>query len=256
MGLRRNVANTARRAACIDRAHDDKDEAVKICGQRLSSRRALCADLGEAPYNPKIDPANFVRKIDNPFLPFKPGTVLTYRADTEDGVERIVVTVTDKIERILGVDCVVVRDFVTLDGVVIEDTLDWYAQDQRGNVWYFGEISKTFENGDLVSLDGSWRGGVDGAKPGIVMLAEPRVGNVYRQEFALGTAEDYARVVSLKGRVSTPAASCADCLVTGHFATLDATLDERKYYKRGVGFIYEVDRKTGEKLELVSIKRP
>jgi hypothetical protein len=144
---------------------------------------------------------------------------------------------------------------VTRDGELVEDTLDWYAQDRQGNVWYFGEIAQNFEEGRLANLDGSWRAGVDGALPGIVMKAAPRVGDVYRQEFALGEAEDFARVVSLSGRVTTPAASCTNCLVTGDFSTLEPDLNERKFYARGIGFIFERDQNTGETVELVEIRR-
>ena len=162
----------------------------------------------------------------------------------------------DETETILGVECTVVRDTVTVDGELVEDTLDWFAQDRNGNVWYFGEISKSFEDGDLVSLDGSWRAGVDGAKPGIVMKAHPAVGDVYRQEFLLGVAEDYARVVSLSGDATVPAASCTNCLVTGDFVPLEPDADERKFYKRGVGLILEVDRTTGDRVELIEYQAP
>ena len=256
VGICNNKPNEAQRETCIDEAGDARREAVVLCGEQFEARDDLCDMLGEAPYAPRINPANFVARINNPFLPLRPGSRWVYRGDTEDGLERVVVSVLDETETILGVRCTVVRDTVTIDGELVEDTIDWYAQDRAGNVWYFGEISKSFEDGRLVSLDGSWRAGVDGAKPGIVMQAHPRVGQVYRQEFLLGVAEDYARVVTLAGNASVPAASCTDCLVTGDFVPLEPDADERKYYKRGVGFILEIDRTTGDRIELIQYQAP
>ncbi|HEX6010848.1 MAG TPA: hypothetical protein VFY87_03395, partial [Geminicoccaceae bacterium] len=166
-----------------------------------------------------------------------------------------VVSVTGETEEILGVRCTVVQDTVTLDGVLVEDTTDWFAQDRLGNVWYFEEIARNYENGDLANLDGSWRAGVDGAQPGIVMRARPRAGEVYRQEFRLGDAEDLAQVLSLSGDAAVPAASCGDCVVTRDFTPLEPDLVERKFYAPGIGLILEVDLETGERVELVEIRR-
>lgn len=151
--------------------------------------------------------------------------------------------------------CVVIRDVVEDDGEVIEDTKDWYAQDIHGNVWYFGEAVQDFENGELVSIDGSFTAGVNNAKAGIIMKAAPAVGDVYRQEFSLGNAEDAARVLSLTGSAAVPAARCRrDCLVTRDFTPLEPGVFERKFYAPGVGSILEVNPKTGKRLELVEIK--
>jgi hypothetical protein len=127
---------------------------------------------------------------------------------------------------------------------------------QMGNPgWYFGEIARNYDNGDLANLDGSWRAGVDGAQPGIVMRARPRVGEVYRQEFRLGDAEDLAQVLSLSGNAAVPAASCGDCVVTREFTPLEPDLVERKFYAPGIGLILEVDLETGERVERVEIRR-
>jgi hypothetical protein len=254
-GICANQPNATRRRTCLDAAADEKTDASALCGEQFEARDEVCDDLGEAAYHPAINPGNFVPRVNNSYMPLKPGSTRIYRAETDEGIERVVATVSAKTEEILGVDCTVVRDRVTLDGVVIEDTLDWFAQDRNGNVWYFGEISQEFEDGRLVSLHGSWRAGVDGAKPGIVMKARPRVGDIYRQEFALGEAEDIAAVVSLAGRATVPAASCTNCLVTAEFTPLEPDVDERKYYKSGIGLILAVNRVTGERLELVSIQQ-
>ena len=153
--------------------------------------------------------------------------------------------------------CVVVNDIVEEYGVPVEDTDDWYAQDKEGNVWYFGEIAKNFENGELVDLEGSWKGGVNSAKPGIIMFANPQVGTVYRQEFFLGVAEDMGEVIDLTGSAVTPGAECnGDCLVTADFTPIDPTALEHKFYKKGVGFILEIKPETGERVELIEVITP
>ena len=90
-------------------------------------------------YNPVIDPTNFVAKIDNPYLPFIPGTTFVYRGASDGEAEVNTVKVTALTKTILGVTCVVVEDIVEVNGELHEKTLDWYAQDRDGNVWYFGE---------------------------------------------------------------------------------------------------------------------
>lgn len=251
----RNVANPAKAASCLRAAERERPETLALCQEQAAARKEVCAALGEAAYAPATSPVNFVRRIDNPYLPLRPGTTLIYRKRGKEGTEQVTVTVTKETETILGVPCTVVRDTVTLDGELVEDTTDWFAQDRQGNVWYFGEIARNFEDGQLADLGGSWRAGVAGAQPGIVMKAQPRVGDVYRQEFALGTAEDLARVLSLAGRAKVPAAACEDCLVTGEFTPLEPDFAERKFYARGIGLILEVDPETGERVELVAIKR-
>ena len=138
----------------------------------------------------------FSTKIDNPYWPMKPGTRWVYR-ETAPGAttQRIVVTVTNRTKRVAsGVDVLVVHDRATEHGTVVEDTFDYYAQDQKGNVWYQGEDTTEFENGKPISKKGSWEAGVDGAKAGIVMLAHPRVGRRYGEEHYPGHAEDRAQV--------------------------------------------------------------
>jgi hypothetical protein len=203
-------------------------------------------------YDPVIQPADFVDTIDNPFLPLTPGQTLIYEADTPDGLEHIEVAVTYDTRTILGVACVVVHDTVTLDGQLIEDTFDWYAQDRDGNVWYFGEDSRTYENGVLVSTEGSWEAGVDSAKPGIVMEADPQVGDSYRQEYYVGVAEDTAEVVSLNESVTVPYGSFESCVETKDFTPLEPGVVEYKFYAAGVGQVLTLEG--GVRVELIRIE--
>jgi hypothetical protein len=188
-------------------------------------------------YNPQIDPADFVSVIDNPYFPLTPGTTFTYEAETEDGRETDVVTVTHDTKEILGVTCTVVRDTATLDDVIEEDTFDWYAQDKEGNVWYFGEFTTQFENGVPVGHEGSWEAGVDGAQPGIVMPADPQSGDSYRQEFLAGAAEDMAKVLRLNASVSVPYGDFENCLETKEWSPLEPGVIEHKFYARGIGLV-------------------
>lgn len=255
-----NLADAGERAQCAKNAKLAMRESEAECGEQHEARLEVCEAVGEAPYDPQIDPAMFVDPArigtsiaPNPYLPLVPGQKRVYRE--LDGDETITVTVTTETREILGVKCAVVHDVVEQDGSIIEDTVDWFAQDIYGNVWYFGEIAQDYENGLLVSLDGSWTAGVDGAKAGILMKALPVIGETYRQEFFLGDAEDLAEVLSLTGSAVVPATSCnGNCLITRDFTPIDPDANEHKYYQPGVGLILEVNPENGKRVELVEIK--
>jgi hypothetical protein len=190
--------------------------------------------------------------VNNPYFPLEPGAQWVYEGRTEDGLERTVVEVTNQTREVMGVTCLVVRDTVTLDGEVIEDTYDWFAQDADGAIWYFGEESSEYEDGEVVSTEGSWESGVDGAQPGIVMPAEPEVGDAYRQEYYPGEAEDQAEVLSVTEAVTVPVGSYDDVLMTEEINPLEPDVVERKYYAKGIGPIMTVQVKGGsEREELV-----
>lgn len=204
-----------------------------------------------------LDPSNFVATIDNPWLPFTPGSQWVFEDETEDGLERIEVTVTDETRLIMGITATVVRDIVTLDGEVIEDTFDWYAQDREGNVWYLGEATEEFEDGEVVSTAGSWEAGVDGAEAGILMKANPTIGDTYRQEFYEGEAEDMAEVVRTGEAVEVAFGAFEDVLVIREWTPLEPGIAEEKYYARGVGPVLEVKVEGGEgRVELITFTTP
>jgi hypothetical protein len=203
-------------------------------------------------YAVTLDPASFVAVIDNPWLPLTPGSRWVYEDRTGREVERVEVTVTTETRVILGITATVVRDTVSVDGKVVEDTLDWFAQDREGNVWYLGEDSKEIENGEVVSTAGSWEAGVNGALPGIVMPAEPRAGDAYRQEFLAGEAEDMAEVIRLDGTAEVAFGSFDDLVVTREWTPLEPDVLEEKSYARGVGMVLEVTVRGGSgRAELV-----
>jgi len=182
-------------------------------------------------YTPHINPNDFTTTIDNGYFPMKPGTTFVYQG----GAQRDQMAVTHSTMKVMGVECVVVDDRAWEDGKLVEKTYDWFAQDDKGNVWYFGEDTKEYENGKVVSTKGSWEAGVDGAKPGIMMQADPKVGHAYRQEYYPGEAMDMVRVLNLNASVKVPYGSFDHALETKEWTPLQPVLFEKKYYVRGVG---------------------
>jgi hypothetical protein len=179
-------------------------------------------------------PTEWADKIDNPLLPLAPGASWTYEKKTADGVEDVVVTVTDKKKTVDGVETTVVTEKVTEDGELIDDTKAWYAQDAEGNVWNLGETTEAHEDGK-VETEG-WEAGVDGAEAGIAMLAEPKVGDVYRQMFLEGEAEDQAEVLSTSESVEGPVGSWEGVLQTEDTTPLEPEV-EHKFYAKGIGAV-------------------
>jgi len=198
----------------------------------------------EKAYAPHINPADFTTKVDNKYFPLKPGTTFFY----DGGAQRDEFAVTHSTKKVMGVECVVVSDKAWENGKLIEQTYDWHAQDKKGNVWYFGEDTKEYNNGKVTSTKGSWEAGVDGAKPGIIMQAHPKVGQSYRQEYYKGEAEDMAKAISLDESVRVPYGSFDGVLETKEWTPLEPSYAEHKYYAGGVGQVY------GGGLELVDVK--
>lgn len=207
-------------------------------------------------YNPRIDPANFVSEINNQYFSLKPGQTFSYSEKTKQGDEVIEVTVTNDKKLIMGVNTTVVRDTARLDGVIVEDTLDFFAQDRDGNVWYFGEEVDNYEKGNLKDHSGSWEAGIDGAKPGITMMANPKVGESYRQEYYKDIAEDMGSIVALNKKITVAYGTFDNCIQTRDWSKIDPELNEYKYYCPDVGFLTagdSVEEPGSEKLELTSI---
>lgn len=264
-----NMSNQEAKRNCMANLRQEVNEANKLCDQQYWARNDLCFLLDEHKYDPSdfwqaenfVDPTKIGSSVAiNPYFPLAPGVKTLENED-----ETITVTVTNKTKIINGVTCVVVNDLVTADGNAVEDTDDWYAQDIHGNVWYCGEVSLNYElfegdmplDAELVHIEGSWKAFKDGAKPGVLMKAWPQVGDAYRQEVALGDAEDAAEVISINEDGLLPGDNCAedreeiielieslcnsDCLVTHEFTPVDPDASEHKYYAANIGLILEVN---------------
>jgi hypothetical protein len=207
-------------------------------------------------YHPEIDPSDFTPNVDNQWFPLTPGTTLTYTGTKDGQAARDVSTVTHKTAIIDGVTTRVVFDQLFLTGQLAERTFDYYAQDDDGNVWYFGEDTVArVDNGNLTDTEGSFRAGVDGAQPGVFMQAHPQIGRRFRQEWYEGHAEDQFRALSRAGHVTVPFGSFRHALKTEETTALEPDVVDNKYYVRGIGEVVETSiAGPVEKLELVDVK--
>jgi hypothetical protein len=208
-------------------------------------------------YSPVINPGNFISRIDNRYFPLEPGTVFRYRGFKDGSPQTDEMVVAHSVKRVLGVRCTVVRDTVSQGGKALERTFDWYAQDKQGNVWYMGEKALDLKNGHFVVASDSWEAGVKRAKPGIIMRAHPRPGEVYRQEYyPPGGALDQGHVLGASARLTVPSGTYTHVLVTDEWSPVEPQI-ERKYYVAGVGEIKERVTAGGhEQFELVKVTRP
>ena len=191
----------------------------------------------------------FVRSVTNPWFPLKPGTTFVYTGRKDGQKGRDVVKVTHRTRRIRGVVCTAVADRLYLRGRLAERTTDWYAQDARGNVWYFGEATAELSRaGKVTSREGSWLAGVGGAREGVYMPARPKVGRTFRQEYFKGHAEDHFAVVSLSASVLVPYTASAHALLTKEWTPLEPDTLDHKLYIRGIGLVKEETIRGGDEL--------
>lgn len=277
VGICINVSDDAEREQCLAEAKASRSEGVERCSEQKTARLEVCKLVGEGRYDPDFDPGLFESDFanlasPNRYFPLKIGNKWEYQG----GAESVTVEVLNPIRTKLieGVTCIVVNDRVTQGGRLVEDTDDWFAQAKNGDVYYCGEEVKDFETfeGDrpplpeLVSIDGSFKAGRDGDKPGIIFLANPKKGDVYRQEFSLGNAEDVAQVLSTTYGFGADAKLdefvpqqlaqlfCqSNCVVTREFSPLEPGPFARKYYAPGIGFFLEVGFKSGQPVQTVQL---
>mgnify|MGYP001568686987 CR=1 FL=1 len=254
-----NLSDAGARRTCKVAAKQAERDGRQECSEIQKARQELCNAVGQGAYDPDLNPSRFVTPAaaaanPNPYLRLVPGFVRVYQG----GGEQVTVTVTNRTKVIAGVTCTVVIDTVLETGSQLrEDTEDYFAQDVAGNVWYFGEFVKNYENGELVDLDGSFLSGTNGAKAGVAMKAAPVVGETYRQEFAFGEAEDVGEVMSITGAATVPAAACTNtCLITRDFTPVEPGHEENKYFLAGIGEILSINLETGARTELVSVTVP
>jgi hypothetical protein len=184
--------------------------------------------------------------VTNPWFPLNPGTTFVYTGEKDGARGRDFVTVTDQTRVIRGVHCTAVSDRLYAAGHLAERTTDWYAQDRRGNVWYFGEATAELNKaGKVTSREGSWLAGVNGARAGVFMPARPKVGVTFRQEYYRGHAEDHFAVI----RISTRE------LLTKEWTPLEPDTLDHKLYRRGTGLVKEETVKGGNERWQLSVVR-
>ena len=268
-----NLANVKASEECLVTAREEFADGRDLVKEQLAARLEVCAALGEEPYDPEINPDDFVNFEEvisggqnftpHQYFPLIPGLTLIYNVKDGEGnkLERIKVEVLPEIKEILGVNCIVVRDRVWEfddDGgrTLIEDTFDWYGQDLAGNVWYMGEIARNYEDSELVDLEGSWKAGRELDMPGFIMVADPQEGDIYRQEFSLGNAEDMAEVIGYLDNLTVNRVEYENVLKTMDYTPVEPEVVEFKYYAPGIGVILEENPLDNERLELKRIIMP
>lgn len=209
------------------------------------------------PIHPLPGPGHFARHVTNRYLPWKPGTRWVFRGFGSEGHQRTVVQVLHRTKNIKGITATVVRDIVrSTSGRLIERTFDWYAQDDRGRVWYLGENSHAYEHGQ-VSTYGSWETGVDGAKPGIAMFRHPRIDVRYWQEFYRGVAEDQGTLLDRSTKTTVAAGHYTHVRMTEDTSPVEPTAIEFKFYAPKVGVVLEMDASPEQgRVELVRMVKP
>jgi len=268
-----NLTDPAAQAACAADALATSREARGDCEALQSWRTAACTVLGEAPYDPPwnatdFDPDFHQPAVRNPYMPIQVGLFWAYAG----GDETTTVEVLERTKEVEGVRCAVVRDLVYVDGRLHEATDDWLAHGRDGSVWYCGEEVKDYEvfEGDkpmkpeLVSIDGSFKHGRDGAKAGMLMPAVPAAVGAWREEFSLGNAEDMAELVTTDYRYGRHASLDAGvpralaerlcqqgCMITRNVPLTEPGTVDYKFYARGIGFFLEVSGDGQTKLQLV-----
>jgi hypothetical protein len=228
---------------------------ILLVGLLFSCKKDDIERIPDEFYLPIINPVDFVDSVTNPFMPLVPGTIYTYQEQTDEGNEVNEVTVTTDTLRIIGVKCIVVTDVLKNDkGDILESTLDWYAQDKNGNVWYFGEDTKEYEDGEVSSTAGTWKTGVNGAQPGIAMPGTPILGIPYRQEYLFNEAEDFGKIISTSETVTVPYGTFNNCIMTEEWTPLEPGVVEHKYYASGIGNIKIIMIKGGNEIAELTTK--
>jgi hypothetical protein len=237
---------------------------LTACGSSSSKRPAAPAARNTTapasttttgpPYHLTVVPAQFTHVVTNAYFPLEPGKTRVYDGTRDGQPQHTEMAVTKETRTIMGVKCVVVRDVVTSNGALVEKTTDWYAQHQNGDVWYFGESTAEYTNGKVSSTHGTWEAGVDGAQPGIIMLATSKPGDHYKQEYRPGEAEDQATVLRIDPSVKVPGGTFSKIVITEDRDPLNPDKVDLKKYAPGIGLVYSERVRTGHH-EVISYVR-
>lgn len=195
---------------------------------------SFVATLDIAVCDPSAGP--FSLALTNRFLPLPVGRQLVLEGLEDGKPNRLVVTVLDQVEVISGVSTRVVEERQTQEGELVEVARNFFAQAPDRTTCYFGEDVDIFENGVITSHKSQWRAGLNGARPGIIMPAAPKVGDAYQQEDAPGVAEDRARVTARGEHIVVAAGTFDDTLTTVESSALEGGT-ETKIYASGVGLV-------------------
>jgi hypothetical protein len=195
----------------------------------------------DASYEPHLKAREFTTTIDNRYFPLPVGRTWIYKGVKEGKPQIDRVTVTSMTKLVAeGITARAISDVAkTPRGELLEKTTDWYAQDKRGNVWYFGENTAAYLPGGKVDRSGSWQAGVHDGEPGIIMLANPQIPDAYRQEYQKGNAEDTAWIVNRGTTFTVPYGTTHHALTSLEFARIEPKVVDEKVYAPGIGIVFE-----------------
>ena len=211
----------------------------------------------DSSYSPDINPANFTNStiITNPYYPATPGKKYIYEGQTDEGFERVEEQRLNITKTIMGITCVISNFKGYVNDKLVEETWDWYAQDNDGTLWYFGEeVNNYNQNGTLIDHGGSWEAGVDGAQPGKIMPAHPQTAMKYREEYYFGHAEDQAEIIGTGLNETISLGTYNNCIKTKNWTVLEPDALENKIYAPGIGLIKETDIPGKFEIVLVAIQ--
>ena len=213
---------------------------VAVLVASMTGAGAARVNRGGSAYEPVLEPANFVRVIDNPYYPLPVGRVLVYKGVRDGRTQIDTVTVTDRTKVLEGITATTITDVAkTPRGKLLEKTRDWYAQDKQGNVWYLGEATAAYLPNGQVDTSGSWMAGVNDGEPGIIMEADPRIPDAYRQEYLKGEAEDTAWITGRGGSLTVPYGTVHHALTSLEHTALEPDVVDMKIYAPGLGIVME-----------------
>ena len=213
--------------------------------------------LIDSNYKPDVSPAKFTNStnITNPYYPLAAGKKYIYEGQTDEGLERVEEQRLSTTKTILGITCIVGYFKAYVNNKLVEETWDWYAQDNDGNLWYFGEEVNNFNpDGSLKDHGGSWEAGKDGAQPGLIMPAILQVGYKYREEYYFNHAEDEAEIIGTGLTVTIPLGTYTNCIKTKNWTALEPDAMENKIYAPGIGLIKEINITDNFEIKLVMIQ--
>ncbi len=231
-----------------------------LIGSLLSCSKEKGVDPSRSPessYSPQLNAAHFQPhgQVNNQYIRHQVGKTYVYTGRGDEGDEQIEVTLSTEQYEILGITCAIIVEDTRVNGDIIEEEATYVAEDLEGNVWTLGAAVKNFNtSGAIINNHASWISGSDGAKPGIVMLANPQIGMKYRQEYYFNVAENQAEIASTGSSVTTAMGTFHDCLVITEWSELEPDILEHKIYAPGIGLIKEVNLTTGEEIELIDIR--
>jgi hypothetical protein len=198
-----------------------------------------------------LENCDFASTGENSYFILEPGYQVILEGE-ENGEElQLTMTVLDETKLVDGVQTRVVEEMESEGGNLVEVSRNYFAICKPTNdAFYFGEDVDIYEDGEIVSHEGTWLAGRNGAKAGMIMPGKVEVGMKYYQEIAPGVAEDRAEIVSVNEVLDTPAGKFQNVLKTEETNPLEPSEEEYKFYASGIGLIQE------EGLKLVNYTQP